>query len=226
MIAPETKGEDEVVDDAGPEVVGHTEAFGLHDGELLEAEERVGRKDEGPDFVQVGVGETEGVEHGGDVGRRLGDGDGLRDGLGGLSAAGPLPEGGPGVDVGEEGAGDLSEERVEVRDDGLRQGASADVDFGDGAISRRCLVEWPEESIILSGGDGALRGNCEAPRHAEREADVDGEREARARAEKGARDRVEDGGVDEAFAGAEFVVGEGEVGLKRGLRQRADRFGV
>ena len=61
-------GEDEVVDDAGPEIVGHAEVFRLHEGELLEAEERVGRKDEGPDLVEVGVGETEGVEHGSDVG--------------------------------------------------------------------------------------------------------------------------------------------------------------
>src|SRR5580704_5899868 len=62
----ETEGEDEVVDDAGPEVVGHAEVFGLHEGELLESEERVGRKDERPYLVKVGVGEAEGVEHGGD----------------------------------------------------------------------------------------------------------------------------------------------------------------
>src|SRR5882757_9277356 len=105
----ETVGEDEVVDDAGPEVVGHAEAFGMHEGELLEAEEGVGRKDEGPDLVEGGVGEAEGFEHGGDVGRRLSDGSGLGDGISGLDAAGALPEGGFGVDVGEERAGDLSE---------------------------------------------------------------------------------------------------------------------
>ena len=110
----EAEGEDEVVDDAGPEVVGHAEVFGLHERELLEAEERVGRQDERPDLVEVGVGEAEGVEHGGDVGRRLRDGSGLGDGLAGLSAAGALPEGGFGVDIGEEGAGDLSEKGVEV----------------------------------------------------------------------------------------------------------------
>ena len=71
-----------------------------------------------------------------------------------------------------------------------------------------------------------MRGSCEALGHAEGEADVDGEREARARAEEGARDRVEDRGVDEAFARAEIVVGDGEVGLQGGLCEGADGFGV
>ncbi len=114
----ETIGKDEVVDDAGPEVVGHAEVFGMHDGQLLEAEERVGRQDERPDLVEVGVGETEGVEHGCRVGR-IADGGCLRDGLRGLGAAGTLPEAGFGINVGEEGAGDLSKEAVEVGCDGL-----------------------------------------------------------------------------------------------------------
>ena len=73
----ETVGEDEVVDDAGPEVVGHAEVLGIHEREFLEPEERVGRKNEGPDLVEVGVGEAEGFEHGGDVRRVLVDGGGL-----------------------------------------------------------------------------------------------------------------------------------------------------
>ena len=73
----EAVGEDEVVDDAGPEVVGHAEVCGRHEGELLEAEQRVGRQDERPDLVQVGVGEAEGVEHGGDVGECSADGGGF-----------------------------------------------------------------------------------------------------------------------------------------------------
>src|SRR5947209_15123627 len=69
----EPVGEDEVVDDAGPQAVGHAEGLRGHDGEALEAEEGVGRKDESPDLMQVGVGEVEGLEHGGDV-ERLGRG--------------------------------------------------------------------------------------------------------------------------------------------------------
>ncbi len=222
----ETVGEDEVVDDAGPEVVGHAEVFGRHDGELLEAEERVGRQDEGPDLVEVGVGEAEGVEHGGDVGWRLGDGGGLGDGLGGLGAAGALPEGGFGVDVGEEGAGDLGEERVEVGGGGLRQGAGADGDFGDGVVGGGGFAEGPEEGVVLSGGGEALRGGGETLGHAEGEGEVDGEREAWAGAEEGAGDGIEDCGVDEAFAGAEVVVREGEVALEGGLCEGADGFGV
>ena len=57
----ETVGEDEVVDDARPEVVGHAECLGWHDGELLETQKRVGGKDEGPDLMEIGVGETEGL---------------------------------------------------------------------------------------------------------------------------------------------------------------------
>ena len=40
---------------------------GGQDGEALEAEEGLRRQDEGPDFVQVGVGEAEAVQHGLDV---------------------------------------------------------------------------------------------------------------------------------------------------------------
>ena len=35
--SPQTISEDEVVDDARPECVGHTEVFGAHEGETLEA---------------------------------------------------------------------------------------------------------------------------------------------------------------------------------------------
>ncbi len=128
-------------------------------------------------------------------------------GGGGWMAAGPLPEGGFGVDVGEERGGDLSEERVEIRGGGLRQGTGADIDFGDGVVGAGCLAEWPEEGIVLSGGGEALGGGCETARHAEREAEVDCEREAGAGAEEGAGDGIEDRGVDQSFARAEVVVG-------------------
>ncbi len=221
----ETEGEDEVVDDAGPEVVGHAEVFRLHEGELFEAEERVGRQDERPDVVEVGVGETEGLEHGGDVGR-IGDGRGVGDGCSGLDAACTLPEGGFGVDVGEEGAGDLGEETVDVGGDGLEEGAGADVDFGDGAVAGGGFVDRPDEHVVLTGGGEALRRGGETLGHAQRQAEVDGERVSGAGAEEGAGDGIEDGGVDEAFARAEIVVGYGEVVLKGRPGQGANGFGV
>ena len=221
----EAEGKDEVVDDAGPEVVGHAEGVGRHDGELLKAQERVGREDQGPDFVEVGVGEAEGVEHGGDVGT-FGDGGGLGDGLGGLSAAGTLPEGGLGVDVGEEGTGDVGEDGVEIGGGWLRQDAGADADFGDGEVSGGGFAEGPEEAVVLSGGGESLRDGREALCHTEGEADVDGEREARARAEESAGDGVEDGGVREAFAGTEIIVGQGEIGFECGPGESANGFGV
>lgn len=134
----EAVGEDEVIDDAGPEIVGHAEALGLKHGELLEAEERVGRQDEGPDLVEVGVGETEGVKHGRGV-WRLGDVIGLRKGLDGLGAAGALPERGFSVDVGEEGAGDEGEEAIEVAIRGLRKGTRGGLYFGDGEVGGCCF---------------------------------------------------------------------------------------
>ena len=39
----EAIGQDEVVDDAGPEIVGHSEGFLRHDGQTLESEESVRR---------------------------------------------------------------------------------------------------------------------------------------------------------------------------------------
>ena len=132
-----------------------------------------------------------------------------------------------GVDVGEEGAGDLGEEGVEVSGDRLRQGAGADGDFGDGAVARGGLAEGPEEGVVLSGGGGALRASGEALGHAQGEGDVDGEREARASAEEGAGDGIEDCGVDQAFARAKVVVRRGEVVVASGgLREGADGFGA
>ena len=208
----EAVGEDEVVDDASPEVVGHAEVFGLHDGELFEAEERVGRQDEGPDLVEVGVGEAEGVEHGCGVGRSRRQRRFAEDGLRGLGAAGALPEAGFGVDVGEEGAGDVGEQAVEIGVLGLRDGAGADVDLGDGEVGGGGFARGQRKE---SSCEAAVKRCAVAARrfgHAEGEAEVDGEREAGARAEEGAGDWVEDCGVDEAFAGAEIVVGDGEVG--------------
>ena len=221
-----TVSEDEVVDDACPEIVGHAEVLQLHDGELFEAEERVGRKDQRPDLVQVGVGEAEGFQHGSNVVGRLGDGGGLGDELCGLGAASALPEGGFGFNIAEERAGDLGEERVEVWGDGLRQGARANGDLCDAVVDGGRFAEGPKESVVLSGGGEALRDGCKALGHAEGEADVDGQREAGARAEEGASDGIEDGGVDEAFARAEVVVGQGEIRLNRGPGQGADGLGM
>ena len=218
-------GQDEVVDDARPEAVGHTEGGGRHGVELFEAEEGVGRKDEGPDLVEVGVGDAEGFEHGGDVGWTVGGLGGLGEGAGGLRAADALPEGGFGVDVGEEGAGDSGEEGVEVGGDGLGEGAGAGVDLGDDEVGAGGFGDGPEESVVLAAGGELLRGGGEALGHAEREAEVDGEGEARARGVKGAGDGVEDGGVDEAFAGAEVVVGDGEVGGEGGGGEGAKGLG-
>ena len=109
----QTEGENEVVDDACPEIVGHAKVFRLHEREFLQAEQRVGGKDERPDLVEVGISQAEGLEHGGDVGR-LGDGASVRNGRGGLNAARALPESSFGVYVGEERAGDLGEEAIDV----------------------------------------------------------------------------------------------------------------
>ena len=136
--------------------------------------------------MEVGVGETEGFEHGCDVGR-LGDGGGECDGLEGLDGASALPEGGFGVDVGEERGGDLSEESVDVEGGGLRQGARADLDLGDAAVGDGRFVERPEDCVVLAAGGESLGDGSETLGHAEGEPDVDGERIARARAEEGAR---------------------------------------
>ena len=47
-----------------------------------------------------------------------------------------------------------------------------------------------------------------------------------ARAEEGAGDGIEDCGVDEAFAWAKIVVGDGEVGGEGGFCESPDGFGV
>jgi hypothetical protein len=120
----------------------------------------------------------------------------------------------------------VGEEAVEVCASGLGEVAGADGDLGDGVAGDGGLGDGPDEGVILVCR-GELLGDCgEAGGHAEREAEIDGEREARASAEDGAADGVEKGGVDEALAGAEVVVGDGEVGpAGDGGGQGADRVG-
>src|SRR5271165_3870452 len=101
--------------------------------------------------MEVGVGEMEGLEHGGDVGRVCGCVGGA-EGAGGLGSAGALPEGGFGVDVVEEGAGDLGEEGVEVCVPGYRDRARVDVDFGDGVVDAGGLGNGPDEGFGLVDG--------------------------------------------------------------------------
>jgi hypothetical protein len=222
----EPVGQDEVVDDACPEAVGHTKAGGGHGGESFEAEERVGWEDEGPDLVEVGVGDLEGVDHGGDVGLVFGGGAGLGEDAGGLGAADALPGGGFGIDIAEERAGDLGEQGVEVGSGGLGEGAGADLNFGDGVVGCGCGGDGPDEGIVLIAGGESLGVSGEALGHAEGEAEIDGEGEAGARGEESSGDGVEDGGVDEAFARAEVVAGYGEVAFERCRGEGAEGFGV
>ena len=120
---------------------------------MFEAEQRIGRQDERPDLSEVGVGETEGVEHGGDVGPGIGGYRQGCEGTRGLHGADALPEGGLGVDVGEEGAGDAAEERVEIGGGGLRERARAAVDFGDGPVGGGGFGDGPEDGVVLAGGE-------------------------------------------------------------------------
>ena len=66
-------------------------------------------------------------------------------------ATGTLPEGGFGVHFGEERAGDLGEDGVEVGFDGNGEGACADVDFGDGVVGGGGFGNGPEEGVGLIG---------------------------------------------------------------------------
>jgi len=175
--------------------------------------------------VEVGVGETEGFEHGCGV-WRIGDVSCLWKRLSWLGATGSLPEGGFGVDVGEERAGDEGEETVEVAICGLRGGARGDFYFGDGEVGDCCFGEWPEERVILRGGGEPLSGGGETASHAKGEAEVDGKWETGSSAKQGAGDWVEDCRVDEAFPRTKLVVCDGEVVGEGGLGQGADGFGL
>ena len=129
-----------------------------------------------------------------------------------MGGACALPVWGFGVYVGEEGGGDVREQCVEVEGGWLGQLAWASVDFGDEEVGGCGFGDGPENGFVVSGGEGALCGVGEALGHAEGETEIDGEREAGSCAVEGTGDGVEDGGVDEAFAGAEMVVGKDEVG--------------
>ena len=108
----------------------------------------------------------------------------------------------------------------------MSEGSGANVDLGDAVIDGGGFVERPEERVILSGGGKALRCGGEAFGHAKGEPDIDCEREARASAEESASDGVEDGGIDQAFAGAEIVVRDGEIALHCGSGEGANGLGM
>lgn len=71
-----------------------------------------------------------------------------------------------------------------------------------------------------------MRSGGETVGHAEGEAKVDRQGEAWTRAEEGAGDGIEDSGVDEAFTGAELVVGDGEIAGEGGFGEGADGLGL
>ena len=164
----QTVGQDEVVYDAGPERIGHTKVSGWSSVELFEAEERVGREYERPDLLQVGVGESEALEHRGYVwwvphGRRLERGE-----VGWRNVSRTLPERSFGIHFGEERTKDLVEQRVEVGCDRLREGAGTDIDLRDGIVGRGGFSYRPEECVVLVCRCEALRNRSETLEHASR----------------------------------------------------------
>src|ERR1700678_3479689 len=136
-----TEGKNEVINHAYPEVVGHAKGFGRHEEYFLKPEKRVWRQHKGPNLVEVGIGEPKGVEHGSDVGRRLSDGSGLGNGRLGRGSTGALPEAGFGVDIGEEGTGNLSQHGVEVGGNGLRKHTRTNAYLGNSAVGRCGFTE-------------------------------------------------------------------------------------
>ena len=175
----EVKGKGEVVDDARPKVVLDGEVVGRELGELLEGETRLGWKDEGPDLLEVVLCEVEAFDHVVDFGRGQSWIEGRGRGRAGRpegEASGALPEGGLGVDVGKEGAGDAGKEGVEVGLGGWRGGWNgisggnlADGEACDGGFGYR-----PEQSSTLAEADETLGAGQEALCHAGGEGGVDG----------------------------------------------------
>ncbi len=61
-----------IEDNAHPQGVGHPESGGIDDGKPFKSEQRIGRQNERPYFLQVGIGEPEGLHHRANVGAALG----------------------------------------------------------------------------------------------------------------------------------------------------------
>ena len=59
----EPVGEEKVVDNPGPEAFGDAERWGFRSGEPFESKQRVRWQNEGPDFLKVGIGEPESLDH-------------------------------------------------------------------------------------------------------------------------------------------------------------------
>src|SRR3984885_10508819 len=62
--AAQAVGEGEIIDDAGPQLVGHAEVSGAEGGEPLQLEEGHGGQYEPPDLFQIAGAEEEGVDEG------------------------------------------------------------------------------------------------------------------------------------------------------------------
>ena len=138
-----------------------------------------------------------------------------------------LPEGGLGVDIGEEGTGDLGEHGVEIGAGGLRDGAVVRFHLEDGEAGDGRLGDRPEDRVGLIGGGEALRGGCEAVEHARREGEIERERKARRGAEERARGGIEDGRIDQAGRRGKGVARDAQVCFRGEDSQgeRAERLG-
>ena len=146
--------------------------------------------------------------------------------FGRVGEAGALPEAGFRVDLGEERASDLGEERVEVGEVGRRQGAGSGGDLGEGEAGGGSFGYGPDERGGLAGGGVLQRARGEALGHPGGEREVDGEWITRAGSEESAGDGIEDGGVDQAVARAEGVMRGGEIAMagEGGVSESAESF--
>jgi hypothetical protein len=191
----------------------HAECRAVGCGEPLESEQRVGRQDERPDFMKVGIGEPKGLEHWGNISCRIAD---VACGVQGIveraATTETLPECCLGVDVGEQRSGDQGENGVEVGPGVLRLDAWSNVELVDGEPGYRGLVDRPKRGLSLVELGEALGSAGEAFGHAKREAKIDGEGKSHAGGEQRAGKRIEDCGVDQAGVRRQIVAGDCEVG--------------
>jgi hypothetical protein len=222
-------GEGEVVNDAGPGLGRKDEAFGRRKGKALQGEQGLGRKNERPQLLQIGVGETEVV---GKTAHIAGDfcgacgsrqrGHGGRGGEGARS----LPEGRLGFDVGKERTCDGGEEIVEGAFRGLRKGVALEADFAHAEAGDGSLAYGPKDGVVACG-DGALSGRSSTVQHAPRENGVGRQGVMDVHREQGVGQRIDQGSGHQALFLAYGGTRNDEVGglLVGGLQHAAHGVG-
>src|SRR5579863_7366469 len=172
-----------IEDDSSPQAFRHSKRGWFQHRQTLQAEQRIRSQHERPDFLQVRKRKAKRLNHGGYINLSFNPPDLRKIPRLRGKPAGPLPEGGLGLDIREQRSRNQSKNRIEIWFSRLRQNTCSDVNLIHTESGNCRLACRPDNSIGLSRIDKALGGAGQSLCHAERESQINRQRKPRPRSE-------------------------------------------